>query len=163
LHSDLLYFVERKPGPAQPAKSGGMSDVARAPRRSGSIGARRVKSSVEETHDPMTLTDKILTCRDCGNEFVFTSGEQEFYAARGFTNEPGRCPECRAARRSQQSGGSYAGNGEGGYSRGPREMFSAVCSYCGREARVPFQPRLDKPVYCSDCFNEVCGGGNSYR
>jgi len=110
----------------------------------------------------MALTDKILTCRECGAEFAFTAGEQEFYATRGFTNEPGRCPTCRANRRAQQGGGTYTGGTDGGYDRGPREMFSAQCSNCGREARVPFQPRLDKPVYCSDCFNEV-RGGNSYR
>ena len=45
----------------------------------------------------MTYTDKTLTCRDCGNPFTFTEGEQAFFAEKGFTNEPGRCPECRAA------------------------------------------------------------------
>ena len=64
--------------------------------------------------------DKTLVCKDCGNEFVFTAGEQEFYAGRG-----------------------------------PREMFTAVCAACGKEARVPFKPREDRPVYCSDCFAKM--------
>ena len=117
----------------------------------------------------MSFVDKDLTCRDCGQSFTFTAGEQEFYAQKGFTNEPGRCPECRAARKSQRGGGmsydsdrGYDGGGYGGgggYSRGPREMFEAVCSQCGGIARVPFQPRGDKPVYCSSCFEQK----RSYR
>jgi CxxC-x17-CxxC domain-containing protein len=108
----------------------------------------------------MAYTDKTLTCRDCGNPFTFTEGEQEFFAQRGFTNEPGRCPECRAARKGQRGGTSYdsdRGYSGGGYTRGPREMFSAVCSECGQTAQVPFQPRADKPVYCSSCFERVRG------
>jgi CxxC-x17-CxxC domain-containing protein len=113
--------------------------------------------------------DTTLTCRDCGQAFTFTSGEQDFYASRGFS-EPSRCADCRAARKSQRDGGSsyssygssYGGGGGGGYGsggRGQREMFSATCSSCGKEAQVPFQPSGDKPVYCSDCFQQR-GGGN---
>ena len=87
------------------------------------------------------MEDKTLVCRDCGQKFVFTVGEQEFYAQRGFMNEPSRCKDCRDSRRSQ--------NGE---NRPAREMFDAVCAECGRETKVPFRPRLDKPVYCSECF-----------
>jgi CxxC-x17-CxxC domain-containing protein len=86
--------------------------------------------------------DKTLTCKDCGREFTFSASEQEFYAEKGFTNEPGRCPECRAARKAQNRG----------YSRPQREMFAAVCSACGKETTVPFQPSGDKPVYCRDCY-----------
>jgi len=110
--------------------------------------------------------DSILTCRDCGQAFTFTSGEQDFYAARGYS-EPGRCPDCRAQRKAER--GSSGGGGGSGYSsygssggygsRPQREMFSATCSSCGREAQVPFQPSGDKPVYCSDCFQQR-GGGN---
>ena len=96
-------------------------------------------------------TDQTLRCRECGREFLFTTGEQEFYASRGLMNTPSRCPECRAARKATMSGG-------GGGDRGRREMFSATCSSCGREARVPFQPRGDKPVYCSDCYQQQGGG-----
>src|SRR5579871_1883375 len=111
--------------------------------------------------------DTTLTCRDCGQAFTFTSGEQDFYASRGFS-EPSRCPDCRAARKAQRDGGSYDsygsssssyGGGYGAGARGQREMFSATCSSCGKEAQVPFQPSTDKPVYCSDCFQQR-GGGN---
>lgn len=91
--------------------------------------------------------DKILTCKDCGAEFTFSASEQDFYAEKGFTNEPGRCPECRAARKAQTRNG-----GGGGYSRQQREMFPAVCANCGKETTVPFQPSGDKPVYCRECY-----------
>jgi CxxC-x17-CxxC domain-containing protein len=106
--------------------------------------------------------DKTLTCRDCSQEFVFTTGEQEFFASRGLTNEPGRCPECRAQRKQSQgsySGGGYATNG---YDRPQREMFPAVCAQCGKDCQVPFQPRTDRPVYCSDCFAVQRGNSDSY-
>ncbi|MEG1774529.1 MAG: zinc-ribbon domain containing protein [Oscillospiraceae bacterium] len=86
-------------------------------------------------------TDKILTCKDCGTEFVFTANEQAFYAEKGFTNEPQRCKPCRDARKN------------GGAGRGEREMFEATCAECGKTCKVPFQPRNDRPVYCSDCFS----------
>jgi CxxC-x17-CxxC domain-containing protein len=118
--------------------------------------------------------DKLLTCADCGQEFVFTASEQDFYSQRSFT-EPRRCPLCRASRKaarnsegggsSYSSGGgyssgvgSYGGGGGGGYDRGPREMFAATCSSCGKEAQVPFRPTSGKPVYCSDCFRSQRGG-----
>lgn len=122
----------------------------------------------------MAYADKTLTCRDCGREFTFSAGEQEFYASRGLMHEPGRCPECRASRKASGgagAGGSYGGD-RGGYSdrgygsdrggygsdrgygapRAPRQMYTAICSSCGQEAQVPFQPTSGKPVYCSDCF-----------
>ncbi len=110
----------------------------------------------------LTYADKTLTCRDCGNSFTFTAGEQEFFVQKGFTNEPSRCTECRTARKSQRGGTAYdsergyrsGGYGGGGYQSAPREMFEAVCSECGGVARVPFQPRGDKPVYCSNCFEQ---------
>jgi CxxC-x17-CxxC domain-containing protein len=103
----------------------------------------------------MTYTEQTLTCRDCGRSFPFTAGEQEFYASRGLLNTPGRCPECRAARK----GGSYSAGrtSERGYAeeRAPREMHEARCDSCGGVARVPFVPRGDKPVYCGDCFGKM--------
>ena len=120
----------------------------------------------------MVYADKTLTCRDCGQAFVFTSGEQEFHASKGFQNEPSRCRDCRSARKAERDGGGgYSsggyGGGGGGYGRQEREMFSATCSSCGQEARVPFQPRGDKPVYCSNCFTPRksggYGGGRGYR
>jgi CxxC-x17-CxxC domain-containing protein len=88
--------------------------------------------------------DKTLVCRDCGQEFTFTAGEQEFFATKGFTNEPSRCSECRASRK--QNRGVSSGRG------GERQMYEAVCARCGATAVVPFQPTAGKPVYCSDCF-----------
>ena len=85
--------------------------------------------------------DKTLICKECGNEFVFTAGEQEFYAEKGFENEPQRCKPCRDKRKN-------AG-------RAPREMFETTCSACGNPAKVPFQPRDDRPVYCSECFAKM--------
>ena len=120
----------------------------------------------------LLYNDKNLTCADCGQEFVFTASEQDFYAQRGFT-EPRRCPSCRASRKAARNaegggssyggssyGGGYSsgagsyggGGGGGGYERAPREMFEATCSSCGKEAQVPFRPTSGKPVYCSDCF-----------
>ena len=124
--------------------------------------------------------DKTLTCADCGQEFAFSSSEQQFYADRQFS-EPRRCPTCRASRKASRGGGSSSYSGGGSYSggaysggsigsyggggssysggsgysggsRAPREMFTATCSSCGREAKVPFRPTSGKPVYCNDCF-----------
>jgi CxxC-x17-CxxC domain-containing protein len=104
-------------------------------------------------------SDRILTCADCGSEFVFTAGEQEFHASKGFTNDPRRCPSCRAARRSARGEGGGGYSNERSYGEPRREMYEAVCAACGRVARVPFQPRGDRPVYCSDCFSPRGGGG----
>ena len=101
----------------------------------------------------MGYTDKPLTCVDCGTGFSFTAGEQEHYAKMGFTNEPKRCPSCRAAKKAAGGGGGSRGGGGGGGRGGPREMFPAVCAQCGKQTEVPFQPRGDKPVYCRDCFS----------
>lgn len=118
-------------------------------------------------------TDRTLTCADCGQEFVFSASEQQFYTDRGFS-DPRRCANCRRARKAQRNtagGGGYstmdsgyAGGGGGGYGggggggggyreRAPREMFEATCSNCGKAASVPFRPTSGKPVYCDDCFS----------
>jgi CxxC-x17-CxxC domain-containing protein len=115
------------------------------------------------------MQDKTIVCSDCGSEFVFTTGEQEFYAQKGFTNAPTRCPTCRAARKAAREGGSRysssSGSSSGSY--GERQMYPAVCAQCGKQTEVPFQPRGDKPVYCSDCYRSQqpsrssSGGGYS--
>jgi CxxC-x17-CxxC domain-containing protein len=94
--------------------------------------------------------DKGLKCRDCGADFVFTAGEQEFYAEKGFQNEPVRCPGCRSARK--QSGGSGGNRSQG--QGGERQMYPTVCAECGCTTEVPFEPRNDRPVYCRDCFQK---------
>jgi CxxC-x17-CxxC domain-containing protein len=92
--------------------------------------------------------DKTLRCRECGQDFVFSAGEQEFYQLKGLQNEPGRCPACRSRRR-QMAGGAAGGE------RAPREMHTIVCAECGAEDQVPFLPRNDKPVYCRNCYERV--------
>ncbi|MHB8575876.1 MAG: CxxC-x17-CxxC domain-containing protein [Dehalococcoidia bacterium] len=104
----------------------------------------------------MSFVDRSLSCADCGATFIFSVDDQEFHAQKGFTNDPRRCPDCRAQRRSQRDGNS----GGGSYGGGSREMFSAICATCGKEARVPFEPRGDKPVYCSDCFRSQQGSSS---
>lgn len=94
----------------------------------------------------MAFEDKRLTCRDCGVEFIFTAGEQGFYLEKGLLNEPQRCPGCRANRRVQRAGGTA------------REMTTVTCASCGTDTTVPFVPRLDRPVYCSPCFDKVRAG-----
>ncbi len=101
----------------------------------------------------MSFQEKSLQCSDCGANFTFTTEEQEFYASKGFTNEPKRCPSCRQARKTERNG---SGTGNYGY-KSQRQMFPATCAQCGKETQVPFQPRGDKPVYCSDCYNKVKG------
>jgi CxxC-x17-CxxC domain-containing protein len=101
--------------------------------------------------EDMTYTDRSLTCVQCGNDFTFSADDQQFHAGRGY-QEPKRCPSCRAERRNSQGGGYSSSSSYGGSSRPERQMYSATCSSCGKEALVPFEPRGDKPVYCSDCF-----------
>lgn len=96
----------------------------------------------------MALADKELICVDCAAPFIFTVGEQEFFASRGFTNEPKRCQNCRNARKNQQRDG-------GGFGGGQREMHPVTCDQCGIDTVVPFVPRGDRPVYCSDCFSAM--------
>jgi CxxC-x17-CxxC domain-containing protein len=99
-----------------------------------------------------TLEDKTIKCVDCGEEFLFTVGEQEFYREHGLTNFPTRCRRCREARKTNRGDrtGSHGGGGGGG--AGGREMHKAVCANCGTETLVPFAPTAGRPVYCRDCF-----------
>ncbi|MBE0600974.1 MAG: zinc-ribbon domain containing protein [Firmicutes bacterium] len=108
------------------------------------------------------FTDKTLTCRDCGAPFTFTASEQEFFAEKGFTNEPTRCSSCRATRRNgdtrnnrgtDRNSNQY--NSRGSQRNADRPMYDAVCDSCGVATKVPFMPRGDKPVYCRDCFNRM--------
>lgn len=121
----------------------------------------------------MYYQDRTLTCADCGADFIFTSGEQEFHASKGFTSEPRRCPDCRRARKADRGGDSgrssggfgggspFGGGTSGGFGASrPRQMFDAVCAECGVDTKVPFQPTGSRPVYCSDCFSKQGGGGS---
>src|SRR5262252_8975478 len=96
-----------------------------------------------------TLEDKTIKCVDCGQDFLFTVGEQEFYRDHGLTHAPTRCRNCRENRKTQRPG--HAGGAR--TSAGPaREMFKAVCADCGTETMVPFAPTSGRPVYCRNCF-----------
>lgn len=91
----------------------------------------------------MAYEDIILQCADCGCDFEFTSSEQEFYASKGLTNQPKRCKPCRNAKKGQRGGGFQQ-----------RRMYDAVCSDCGENAQVPFQPSGDRPVLCKSCYSK---------
>ena len=88
----------------------------------------------------MALTDKTLTCRECGNTFVWSAGEQEFYQQKGLQHEPQRCPDDRQKAKAERRAARAA------------NMHDVTCSNCGKAAQVPFAPRADRPVYCSECF-----------
>ena len=102
----------------------------------------------------MAFQDKTIVCKECGNEFVFTAGEQEFYAEKGFENEPTRCKACRDARKKRMN--------DGGQRRQNRQLYDAVCADCGAATQVPFKPRNDRPVYCSDCYQNHRTAQNNY-
>jgi CxxC-x17-CxxC domain-containing protein len=95
----------------------------------------------------MEYRDKVLKCVECGAEFVFTSGEQLFYAEKGFRNEPKRCRNCKGTR-SQPTG-----EGHSGYQR-ERVVTTTVCSQCGKETTVPFRLTQGRPVYCRECYQQ---------
>jgi len=109
----------------------------------------------------MGYADKTLECAECGTSFTFSASEQEFFATKGYTNEPKRCPQCRQASKQRRGSSSYgSGSGSGSYSSSygsqrPRQMYPAVCATCGKETQVPFEPKSGRPVYCSDCYNRV--------
>jgi CxxC-x17-CxxC domain-containing protein len=99
----------------------------------------------------MSFTDRELQCVGCGATFTFSVNEQEFFATKGFTNDPKRCPDCRVANKRERGGGG------GGYSS-PRQMYPAVCAACGVDTEVPFLPSQDRPVYCRECYNSGASG-----
>ncbi len=95
----------------------------------------------------MEYHDKVLKCSECAAEFVFTAGEQMFFADKGFKNEPKRCKACKAVR----------GQGQGpdvGAATVQRVETKTVCSQCGKETTVPFKPTQGRPVYCRECFQQ---------
>ena len=93
----------------------------------------------------MVFEDKTISCKDCGSSFLFTAGEQGFYVEKGLLNEPQRCPDCREMRRRERAASRS-------------QTSTVVCAECQRETIVPFVPRLNRPVYCGDCFQLVRSG-----
>lgn len=98
------------------------------------------------------MEDLTITCKDCGNPFIFTAREQQFFAEKGFQNQPQRCRDCRSARRAQHGGDTYS-------SSNSRPNFETVCAACGVNTTVPFRPRGDRPVYCRTCFTAQVPAG----
>ena len=96
----------------------------------------------------MSYEDRTLECMECDQSFTFSADDQAYHAEKGYVNEPKRCPTCRQAKRTRRNSDSFGG----GYDRSPREMHAVVCAECGKDTTVPFRPRGDRPVYCSDCF-----------
>ena len=95
----------------------------------------------------MSFQDKSIQCSDCGVTFTHSAEDQEFFQSKGYTNEPKRCPSCRQARKSERFGNNSYGS--------PRQMHAVVCADCGKDTEVPFEPRGDRPVYCSDCYRKA--------
>jgi CxxC-x17-CxxC domain-containing protein len=98
----------------------------------------------------MEFQDKSLNCVDCGTEFIWTAGEQLFFADKNFKNEPKRCKSCKAKRASRPSPG--AGGGGGATMGRERVETTTNCSACGKETTVPFRPTQGRPVFCRECF-----------
>ena len=113
----------------------------------------------------IVFQDRTLTCVECGTSFTFTADDQQYHADKGYTNEPKRCPSCRQLRRAERGRGGGMGDAFGGGMS--REMHPAVCAQCGKDTEVPFRPRGDRPVYCSECYNQQRRGsdsrGSTYR
>jgi CxxC-x17-CxxC domain-containing protein len=122
---------------------------------------KRTQPTIASRRSNVTYADRTLTCVDCGVEFIHSAADQEYYVQKGFASDPKRCTSCRASRRAARDGGYDVREigGPRGYERSverpDREYFAVVCSSCGNQAQVPFRPRMDRPVYCSDCFRTV--------
>ncbi len=99
----------------------------------------------------MSFAAKLLHCVDCHENFTFSVEEQEFHASRGFPNQPGRCPPCRQAKKSGRTKNESVSEDSGS----SRQMFPANCSQCGKATRLPFQPRENESVYCSNCYTKT--------
>lgn len=111
------------------------------------------------------MTDQTLYCRDCNRQFIFTTGEQEFYASRGWPNAPIRCPECRAVRKHMREDRDKEQQ-RGYQEQQNRPIYTTTCARCGKEAQVPFLPQEGRPVYCAYCYQPRrthTSGGNISR
>ena len=104
--------------------------------------------------NPMSFADRSIRCSDCGSDFNFSTSEQEFFAEKGFTNDPTRCRSCRASGMVHSLVPS-ARSGYGQPWQPGRQMFAAVCADCGQAAELLFEPRDGRPVYCRDCYAKV--------
>ncbi len=115
----------------------------------------------------MPHADRALICRDCGSSFTFTAGEQTFYSSRGLLNDPTRCLSCRNSRKvgglSLTEGYVHYGPFASFGGRTPRQMHPATCGRCGQMTEVPFLPKGDRPVFCSECFSVAHPAPRAHR
>ena len=125
----------------------------------GGVVVLRERHEVERaTHRPVTKAeDQHIKCVDCGEEFLFTAGEQAFYREHNLTHAPTRCKSCRANSKGSRGAEQGSGHGPGGAGPRPRadrdrEMYTAKCSECGIETQVPFMPSSGRPIYCKNCY-----------
>ena len=91
--------------------------------------------------------DRLLRCIDCGADFIWSAGEQAFFADKGLRHEPKRCRACKTTKKQQPAP----------FSKGPalaqtRIDVAVNCAQCGAHTTVPFRPTQGRPVYCRDCF-----------
>jgi|688.fasta_scaffold118886_3 CxxC-x17-CxxC domain-containing protein len=86
--------------------------------------------------------DKMIQCRECRKQFLFSAGEQEFFAVKSLANQPKRCPNCRLVLRNKRNGNTV------------EKIFDTACAKCGAFTKVPFQPRGHSPVFCLACYVE---------
>ena len=95
----------------------------------------------------MEFQDKTLKCIDCGNDFIFTAGEQLFFHDKQFKNEPKRCKNCKGQRAAAMG---HKPGGGGNFHQ--KVETRTTCSGCGKETTVPFKPTQGRPVLCRECF-----------
>src|SRR3954470_5422583 len=102
----------------------------------------------------MEFQDRILSCVDCGTEFIWTAGEQQFFADKNFKNEPKRCKTCKGKRAPRPAGGGSSAEGVE-----PQTSDEA----CGKGTTVPFKPTQGRPVFCKECFQsrKFAGAGGA--
>jgi CxxC-x17-CxxC domain-containing protein len=102
----------------------------------------------------MEFVDRLLTCADCGGEFIFTAGEQLFFLDKQFKTAPKRCKPCKSRRSAQTAGATAGGPAAAGISR---TETRTECSECGVSTTVPFKPTQGRPVLCRQCFKNKRG------
>jgi CxxC-x17-CxxC domain-containing protein len=98
----------------------------------------------------MEFQDKVLTCIDCGDSFIFTAGEQLFFYDKQFKNEPKRCKACKSKRVAVLN--TSAPIMRETHQQHSRVETRATCSQCGKETTVPFRPTQGRPIFCRECF-----------
>ena len=106
------------------------------------------------------FVDKVLACIDCREEFVFTAGEQLFFADKGLKNDPKRCKACKV-KKTERLSTPLSANGQWA----PRERVEVFvkCALCAIETTVPFRPTQGRPVYCRDCFLKMRASASQFQ